>query len=108
MIYDQIKNLRTENGFTQTELGKRLGVTRSSVNAWEMGISIPSLQNLVEMARLFRVSVDYMLEIDSSHKISIGHLEPKERQLIISIIKGFEKLHEAKDILSEAGINIDE
>ena len=46
MIYERIKKLREKQGYTQTELAKMLGVTRSCVNAWEMGISVPSTQSL--------------------------------------------------------------
>ena len=40
MIADRIRSLREQNKKTQTEIAKQLGITRSSVNAWEMGISI--------------------------------------------------------------------
>ena len=50
MIADTIKNLRQQSGLTQSDLAKRLNITRSSVNAWEMGISIPSTQYIVELA----------------------------------------------------------
>ena len=46
MIADKIKFLREEKGMTQADLAKQLGITRSSVNAWEMGISTPSTQYL--------------------------------------------------------------
>ena len=108
MISDQIKKLRTENKMTQPELGKKLGVTRSSVNAWEMGISIPSLQMLVEMSKLFRVSVDYLLELDSDINISVGHLDPEEVQIILSMIKSFEKSHKTRDLLKEHRIYMTE
>ena len=42
MIADRIKQLRTSCRITQTDLAKKLNITRSSVNAWEMGISTPS------------------------------------------------------------------
>lgn len=44
MIAEKIKSLRQQDSLTQAELAKRLGITRSSVNAWEMGISAPSTQ----------------------------------------------------------------
>ena len=52
MIADRIKSLREKQNKTQTELAKQLGITRSSVNAWEMGISVPStvkqnIENLI-------------------------------------------------------------
>ncbi|MBQ8235442.1 MAG: helix-turn-helix transcriptional regulator [Clostridia bacterium] len=44
MISDKIKILREKNSLTQAELARELGITRSGVNAWEMGISVPSNQ----------------------------------------------------------------
>ena len=49
-IGEKIKKLRLEKFMTQAELAKQLGITRSSVNAWEMGISVPSTQYIVELA----------------------------------------------------------
>ena len=42
MICDRIKQLREQAGYSQAQLAKRLDVTRSSVNAWEMGLSMPT------------------------------------------------------------------
>ena len=61
MVADRIKNLREQHLLTQMELSKKLGITRSSVNAWEMGISVPSTQYIVELANIFKVSTDYLL-----------------------------------------------
>ena len=53
MVADRIKTLREENQMTQAELARRLSITRASVNAWEMGISVPSTQYIVELAGIF-------------------------------------------------------
>ena len=63
MVYDRIKQLREQRGFTQAELAKMLGVTRSCVNAWEMGVSVPSTQSLVQLAEIFDISTDYILGV---------------------------------------------
>ena len=47
---ERIKTLRENFGLSQAELAGRLDITRSSVNAWEMGISVPSTQYIVELA----------------------------------------------------------
>ena len=49
----RINELRIRCGMSQTELAQKLNVTRSSVNAWEMGISVPSVQNLLELSQIF-------------------------------------------------------
>jgi transcriptional regulator with XRE-family HTH domain len=53
MISERIRRLREENGMSQAELARRLDVTRSSVNAWESGLSAPTIQYVVAMTRLF-------------------------------------------------------
>ena len=45
-INERIHDLRERSGLTQSDLAIQLGMTRSGVNAWEMGISKPSLENL--------------------------------------------------------------
>lgn len=75
MIADKIKELREANSMTQNEVAKRLSITRSSVNAWEMGLSIPSTMYIVELAHLFSVSADYLLGLDSRTVLDISGLD---------------------------------
>lgn len=86
MIADRIKTLREQQNKTQSDLAKQLGITRSSVNAWEMGISVPSTQYLVELANIFNVSTDYLLGVNHSASISVAGLSDKDIELIHSII----------------------
>lgn len=73
-IADKIKSLRESRGMTQAELARQLGITRSGVNAWEMGLSVPSTQYVVELARFFNVSSDFLLGIDSSYTLNVEGL----------------------------------
>ena len=86
MVADRIKALREQSELTQTDLAKQLGITRSSVNAWELGISVPSTQYIVELAHLFKVSTDYLLCVDRSATISIEGLGEKDIELVHRII----------------------
>lgn len=87
MTSTRIKQLREEKGLTQTELAKRLGITRSSVNAWEMGISVPSTQYIVELAEMFRVSTDYLLGVEFTATIDVGGLTQEDVQLVHEIVE---------------------
>ncbi len=78
MIANKIKMLRERHNLTQSDLAKKLGLTRSGVNAWEMGISVPSTQYIVELAALFGVSTDYLLDIEKEKSININGLSEKE------------------------------
>ena len=86
MIADRIKILREQQNKTQSELARQLGITRSSVNAWEMGISVPSTQYVVELSNIFKVSTDYLLGVDSTSSISVSGLSDEDIQLIHKII----------------------
>ena len=87
MIADRIKSLRENQNKTQSELAKQLGITRSSVNAWEMGISVPSTQYIVELAHIFHVSTDYLLGVNTTSTVSVAGLSDKDIELINSIIQ---------------------
>lgn len=91
MIADKIKFLREELQMTQSDLAKKLGITRSSVNAWEMGISTPSTQYLVELAYIFKVSTDYLLGISSNAQISTIGLDDDDIKLIYGIAEHLRK-----------------
>lgn len=87
MVGERIKYLREQKGQTQADLARLLGITRSSVNAWEMGISVPSTQYVVELSRLFRVSTDYILGVDSSVSVSLVGLTETDMQLVHGLIE---------------------
>ena len=71
---------------TQSDLAKELGITRSSVNAWEMGISVPSTQYIVELASIFKVSTDYLLGVESSASVNVSGLTERDIQIVHELI----------------------
>lgn len=87
MIADRIKALREQAGFTQTQLAKFLGITRSSVNAWELGISVPSTQYIIELSQILKVSTDYLLCVDRTSAINTEGLTEEDVHLVHSIIR---------------------
>ena len=87
MIADKIKLLREKSGLTQAELAKQIGITRSGVNAWEMGISTPSTQYVVELALFFGVSTDYLLDLNKTATVSVEGLSDREIASVVEIIQ---------------------
>lgn len=86
MVADRIKGLREEMGITQSDLARQLGITRSSVNSWEMGISVPSTQYVVELASIFKVSTDHLLCVDKTATVSVEGLNEKDIQIVCGLI----------------------
>lgn len=89
MISDRIKELRSINNMSQVKLAKKLNVSRSTVNAWEMGISMPTIKYIIEMSSLFNVTSDYILELDQSNSVSLNGLNKKQIKLINDLINCF-------------------
>ena len=91
MIADNVKILRERKNLTQADLAKRLNITRSSVNAWEMGVSIPSTQYITELALLFGVSSDFLLGIETSSTINVSGLSEKEVGILVELVNNFKE-----------------
>lgn len=90
MIGERIRILREKTGISQSELARKLGVTRSSVNAWESGLSAPTAAYLVELAKYFHVSTDSLLGLASEHEISLSDFSEEEVRIIYSLLRYFE------------------
>lgn len=65
-----IKEFRKEICITQEELGKKLGVSKQTVNAWERGVSEVSNNTLVALTSLFPVTMDYLLGMNRRNHIT--------------------------------------
>ena len=59
---------RKQAGLSQEELAKRLGLTRQAISRWESGAALPTVDNLVELARVLEVSVDELLQLTREEK----------------------------------------
>lgn len=65
MIFaDKLITLRKKAGWSQEELAEQLGVTRQSVSKWEGAQSVPDIDKILQMSRLFGVTTDYLLKDD--------------------------------------------
>ena len=70
ILAEKIMTLRKRAGWSQEELAAQLGVSRQSVSKWEGAQSVPDMQKVVQMSRLFGVTTDYLL------KEELGEPEP--------------------------------
>lgn len=63
MIFaEKLIQLRKKNGWSQEELAEQMNVTRQSVSKWEGAQSVPDLNKMIQLSRLFDVSLDYLLK----------------------------------------------
>ena len=61
-LAEKIINLRKQQGWSQEELAEKLQVSRQSVSKWECGDSVPEIEKIVLLGRIFQVTTDYLLK----------------------------------------------
>jgi len=53
--------LRKQKGLSQEQLGEEVGVTRQTVSKWELGETTPDMDKLIQLAKLFEISIDELV-----------------------------------------------
>ena len=56
----RLKELRIENGLSQDELAKQVGLTHTAIGLWELDKRVPNLNAVIALADFFGVSLDYI------------------------------------------------
>lgn len=74
MLGQRICALRTSLGWSQVDLAAKLNVAKQTVSNWENENIQPSIEMLVRLSKLFGVSTDYLLGLDSIPRLSIEGL----------------------------------
>ena len=78
MFGEILQKLRKMNGLSQTDLGRKLNVTKQAISNWENNNILPSVDMLMRIALYFSVSTDYLLEMSGDHYIKTDGLSPEE------------------------------
>ncbi len=77
-LCEKLYELRRAAGLSQEELAERLNVSRQAVSKWENGAAQPELSKLVELSRLYGVSVDVLLSLEEAEKAETGPDAPTD------------------------------
>ena len=67
-----ISSLRKEKGMTQLELAEKMRVTDKAVSKWERDLSFPDINSIPNLAEIFEVSVDDLMQVKTNTKETIG------------------------------------
>ena len=89
-IYDfglRLKELREKKKLSQTQVAKRLEVTRSSISGYENNIAVPSVDILRQLALLYGTSADYILGLDNRSCFVLDGLTSREFALIEDMVQ---------------------
>lgn len=93
MTADRIKASREARGWTQAELARKMNMTRNGINSWEQGLSMPSPPSLVDLARLFSVSTDYLLGVENYSAVNVTGLNEADVALLAQLADRLRESH---------------
>ena len=89
VIGERIKELRKNSRYTQTELANLLGITKSTVAAYENDSRLPSYDVLVRMARVFKISIDSLLLNRYDSIVDVSGLTVEQIEMIEKLVVSF-------------------
>ena len=83
-IGERITALRKEKDISQTELAKRLNVSRQAVSKWEQGVSSPDTAKLIQLAEILGTEVEYL---------ATG-VHPEPGSVVLNVVETVERIEE--------------
>ena len=109
ILADKIIELRKRNGWSQEELAEKLDVSRQAVSKWESAQSVPDMNRILSMSRLFGVSTDYLLkdelETDASlPQAEVSDTEPPLRRVSMAEAQAFLRHREKLSLRIPLGV----
>ncbi|MCI9092806.1 MAG: helix-turn-helix domain-containing protein [Coprobacillus sp.] len=88
-IANKLLRLRKEKGLSQEQLAQKLGISRQAISKWERAEASPDTDNLIELAKLYDISLDELLLHEPSSKEKNDNEETKDNYTHV----GFDGIH---------------
>ncbi len=82
----KIRQLRESRGWSQADLARRAGITRSAVSTYEQGQRTPSADVIRCFAIAFGVSADYLLGISERRTVEVEGLSEHDEALVRELV----------------------
>ena len=96
ILADKIINLRKKNSWSQEELAEKLGVSRQSISKYEGAQSIPDMDKILKLSKIFGVTTDYLIkdEIEAPEFLDEDYEESKMRKVSMEMASDYLALKE--------------
>jgi len=89
MLGKRIHELRIAHGWSQVQLAQKLNITKQTVSNWENENIQPSVEMLIRLSGLFRVTADYLLGMDDLKRIDVSDLPTTFVAHLVQIIDDY-------------------
>ncbi|MCX7714127.1 MAG: helix-turn-helix domain-containing protein [Clostridia bacterium] len=92
MVYDfgsRLRQIRESKKMTQTQVAKKLNLSKTSISGYENNIKTPSVEVLMQLASLYRVSTDYILGLEQREVIFVDGLTSRQMKILNMLLTEF-------------------
>lgn len=87
----KVRRLRESRDWSQAELARRTGVTKSAISTYELGIRTPSADVVCAFAKVFGVSADYLLGIAERRAVEVEGLSERDEALVRELVESLKE-----------------
>lgn len=98
MFGQKLKMLREKSGLTQEQFAKEFNLLKSSISMYENNVRLPNVELIKEFANYFNVSIDYLLNNETS---STFEEELKEQEVLKKMLKKSGFMEKDEDLTNE-------
>lgn len=85
----KLRELRQNKNLSQWQVAELVGISKAMISSYELNVREPSLTTLKKLASLYKVSADYLLDLERGDYIDVKGLTPKQIAIIQSIIDSY-------------------
>ncbi|MDY7038850.1 MAG: helix-turn-helix transcriptional regulator [Thermodesulfobacteriota bacterium] len=109
---EKLKKLRKNRGWSQGQLAQRIGADLQRISKYERGVMWPTMELMVRIAKVFEVTVDYLIRNEGNtaigkiknqtllHQIEeVNNLPDEEQQTVISFLDAFIKRKKLEELI---------
>lgn len=80
-LNQKLTQLRKEKSLTQMELAEEINVSRQAISKWEIGKTVPSMENLICLSKLYDVPLDYLINERDKQKTDGASTKENVKQI---------------------------
>lgn len=108
ILADKIINLRKKNSWSQEELAEKLGVSRQSISKYEGAQSIPDMDKILKLSKIFGVTTDYLIkdEIEDAELLGQDYEETKTKKVSMEQASEYLSLREISSKNIALGVSL--
>jgi transcriptional regulator with XRE-family HTH domain len=96
-----LKRLRTDSGYTQGQIAKKINVSVTTIGRWESNYKQPTTEHLIDLSILYNVPLNYLVGIEKEKSIVIERLTDNQKTIMNSLLLEFQSKKQNSKELSK-------